>query len=312
MVESVAVLVLNYNGADLLPIVVPAIVRMADRASVPVRIIIVDNSSTDASIEWLADNHPDIHVVVKPNEYLFSLNGVAAQDASSHLLVMNNDVVPEEDSLDRLLAHFECDEVFAVSPKLLRWDKTTPNSGRRVGAYVNGFFHHWQEFEPELACPTLFPVGAAFLVRRDRFAEIGGFDRLYWPCFYEDVDLGYQAWMRGWTVIYEPDAVMYHRTSPTLDRYQTSAQQRIVEVRNNLLYVWKNSDAKTFRHHWLKLARRLTGAVKRHEGEFLRCFFAAVSRWRLVKNRRRSLRSARVRGDSEIYRLVSGAASLEI
>ena len=301
MVESISVLVLNFNGMDLLRQVMPPIQAMAVNCGFPTRVCVVDNSSTDDSVNWLRANSPQAEVIVRPNDYLFSLNSVAQADRSSHILFLNNDVIPQPDSLCRLAAHFNDPEVFAVSPKLLCWDRVTPNSSRRVGTYVRGFFHHWNDFESEEPCPTLFPIGGAFLVSRERFLALGGFDPLYWPYFYEDVDLGYQAWARGWKVIYDPTSIVYHKSSASLDAFEGSARQRRAEVRNNMLCTWKNADSATLRLHLSRLLRRVAGAALHGDAEFLRCWLGAMRRIRPAAGSRRECATTRVRTDAEIF-----------
>jgi len=306
MVHSITILTLNYNGVDLLPMVIPPVEEMAKRAHVKCKVVVVDNSSTDDSVAWLGKNYPSVEVRVMPNEFLFSLNAVVAECASSHILILNNDIIPEADSLGQMLRHFDDDSTFAVSPKLLRWDKTTPDAGRRLACYKNGYLDHWSDFAIEQACPTFFPVGGAFLVRRDRLLEVGGFDRLYRPYYYEDVDLGYQAWARGWQVVYEPQSVMYHKSSASISKYELSQRQDAAEVRGNLLCALKNSDDATFRWMLLHTMRRLASGVKNCDRFQISVILSALSRYPAIRRGRKELRRCRVRSDAEIFSAACG------
>ncbi len=67
--------------------------------------------------------------------------------------------------------------------------------------------------------------------RRDRWAELGGFDDLYHPFYWEDVDLGYRAWARDWRVLYEPAAVVYHAQGETIARLHRAAHVEMISAR---------------------------------------------------------------------------------
>jgi GT2 family glycosyltransferase len=127
---------------------------------------------------------------------------------------------------------------------------------------------------------------------------------LYRPYYYEDVDLGYQAWVRGWRVVYEPESVMYHKSSATLAVYERAESLRAAEVRNNLLVTWKNSDNETLRLNLSRCARRLIGSIARGDREFVRAVAGALARSGEVLRRRRQLNRVRVRSDREIDEII--------
>src|SRR5579871_6201197 len=77
-----------------------------------------------------------------------------------------------------------------------------------------------------------------------RYLELGGFHELFHPFYIEDTDLSYAAWKRGWHVLYQPAAVVYHEHRGTIGKRFSQAQINAVLKRNHILMVWKNI------HNW--------------------------------------------------------------
>ncbi len=73
-----------------------------------------------------------------------------------------------------------------------------------------------------------------------QFVELGGFDPLYRPAYFEDVDLSYRAWMRGWRTVYEPESIIYHRIGATLGPPSAEARMQRLLARNHALCTMKN------------------------------------------------------------------------
>ena len=77
------------------------------------------------------------------------------------------------------------------------------------------------------------------------FLELGGFDPLFRPAYYEEVDLSYRAWKRGWKVIYEPSSEMIHRRAATLGKQHSKRQLRRLILRNQILFNYKDTGTWT-------------------------------------------------------------------
>jgi len=107
---------------------------------------------------------------------------------------------------------------------------------------------------------------------------LGGFDEAYSPFYWEDVDLGYRAWKRGWRTLYEPRSVVYHQHSASISRWPRAFTDSI-KARNGLFFIWRNiEDGGLLRRHrlWLPLVlarRACTGDLA-----FLRGWREAYSR----------------------------------
>jgi GT2 family glycosyltransferase len=87
--------------------------------------------------------------------------------------------------------------------------------------------------------PTLYPVGCCYLCRKSIFFDLGGYDDVYAPFYWEDVDLGYRAWRRGLASLHVPSAVCHHEGSATIG--ERSMEERLrVWHRNWTLFHLRN------------------------------------------------------------------------
>ena len=90
------------------------------------------------------------------------------------------------------------------------------------------------------AFPCFYGGGGSCAFDRRKFLELGGFDELFRPFYLEDTDLGYQAWKRGWKVMYQPASVVYHEHRGTIGKKFSAAQIDAVLKKNFILFCWKN------------------------------------------------------------------------
>jgi GT2 family glycosyltransferase len=236
------VLVLTYNGRQHLESCLPSLVVAAGNVRGGCPVVAVDNRSTDGTIEWLHEHYPQIEVqIAERNDYLFSLNQVVASRAEDIVVILNNDMHFDEDFLSALLPHFGSADVFAVSARVLDWDGTRVTTGQRLGEKRRLWFYKSWNFEAGSSCLTLDAGGGCAAFRRDMYVALGGFDPLYRPAYWEDTDLSYRAWRRGWKVVYEPSSVIYHRVSATLDQTQGGRPTvtRLIR-RNEVIFALRN------------------------------------------------------------------------
>lgn len=236
------VLVLTYNGRQHLESCLPSLVGAAGNVRGGCPVVVVDNRSTDGSVEWLHQNYPQVEVqIADRNDYLFSLNQVVASRAEDIVVILNNDMHFDEDFISALLPHFSSADVFAVSARVLDWDGTRVTTGQRLGEKRRLWFYKSWNFEAGRSCLTLDAGGGCAAFRRDMYVALGGFDPLYRPAYWEDTDLSYRAWRQGWKVVYEPSSVIYHRVSATLDETQGGrpAVTRLIR-RNEVIFALRN------------------------------------------------------------------------
>lgn len=191
--------------------------------------VYVDNCSTDGSVEYLRRDYPQVRVLVNDRPRGFGENNnIGAMAANGdYLAIINPDIVLHEGALDRAvdyLKHHE--EAGIVVPKLLNPDGSqqfsvrrfiTPpillnrvkNRGSDDSQSANTGLYLCKDLDYNDIQPVNWSLGAALVIKRSWFAELGGFDTDFF-LYMEDEDLCLRSWQRHRPVIYHPGAVMTH------------------------------------------------------------------------------------------------------
>jgi N-acetylglucosaminyl-diphospho-decaprenol L-rhamnosyltransferase len=256
------VLVLNYNGRDLLAECLPSVIEAAAHAPLPCAVSVVDNGSTDDSLRLLAGCWPAVGVVREPNRGLASFNHVLARLDEPVVLLLNNDVKLDRAAVGPLVAAVRAheDALFAA-PQCWSFDGTQYEGMRtrvrsRYGL-VQGMCrvpgHERAAQRPDLTAAA----GPVLAVDRAKFLALGGYDPLFFPGRIEDLDLGFRGWMAGWRGYYVPEAVAYHRGFGSFDPAFGRAGCDRLALRNTLLFAWKNLRGRRLATHLAWLPARL-------------------------------------------------------
>jgi GT2 family glycosyltransferase len=204
----------------------------------PRSIVVVDGASSDRSAEIAEEL--GAQVLHAPNRGLGFLYNVGARAAKcDYLLFSNNDVAYEPDCLARLAAALDADaQRFAADPTQLAWSdgrvihaRTKLGRGRLWREFLPGL--HLDDTEPsETVVPTVSAHGASMLVRRDLLLELGLFDESFFM-EWEDLDLCWRAWARGWPTVYVPDARLRHRVGAVTTEHARA--RRSMSSHHNLM-----------------------------------------------------------------------------
>ena len=235
MAPDVAVVIGNYEGADVLP---DCLASLETQTHAPVEVIVVDASSGDGSPALAAA--AGATVLTAPNDGLGSLYNHGVEAAAAELvLLLNNDVALEPACIELLAAELEADGTrFAADPTQLDWAGervihalTTLRRGRLLHEYVPGL-HLDPAVPADRVTPTVCANGAAMLVRRSLYAELGGFDETYFM-EWEDLDLCWRAWLRGLPTVYVPAARVRHRVGAVTT--EAVAPRRSASSHHNLM-----------------------------------------------------------------------------
>jgi len=235
-------LVLTYNGQHHLEGCLPSLLAAAGKIPGGCPVVVVDNRSTDASVDWLSQRYPQVEIqIAERNDYLFSLNKIVESRSEEIVVILNNDMHFDENFIRVMLPHFRAADVFAVSSRVLDWGGTRATTGQRLAEKRKLWFYKSWNMEAKQPCLTLDAGGGCAAFRRSMYTELGGFDTLYRPAYWEDTDLSYRAWRRGWKIIYEPRSLIYHRVGATIDETQGGrpAVTRLIR-RNEVLFALRN------------------------------------------------------------------------
>jgi len=309
------IFVLNYNGESLLPICMPSLIEAVKRASVPCRLTVIDNDSTDGSVEMLRKNYPAANLRSSENRVFCSFNDAVRDSEADIVLLLNNDMKVEPDFIDPLVEVFrQYPDAFLAGPKALKFSlgKKGEADGEYDGSlsvmdFRNGILRAESRFpgyQRKMDTPGITMLAGGFAAyHRERFLELGGFDDLYLPGTVEDADLCFRAWRAGYSCYYEPKSRVYHIGQVSFIKRFGESRILTLNQRNLHLFVWKNTSSPfLWAQYLLWYAPRPIYFLLRGRPEFLRGQFLALGRLGQALKRRRSLRAAlRVRADREIF-----------
>jgi GT2 family glycosyltransferase len=239
---DVSVIVVNWNGLSWLA---DCLGSLRVQTCPSYEVILVDNASSDGSVDYVRQRFPEVQVVaLEENRGFAGGNNAGAAVASGRFLAfLNNDAVAEPGWLEALRQSLLAAArpalatslvVFADDPGVV---DSAGDGWLRVGT---GFKHgHGQPAENYRRAGEVFGAcGAACMIRRHAFLELGGFDESFFLVF-EDVDLSFRARLSGHTCYFVPSAVVRHAGSASLGR--SSATSVYYGQRNVEWVFWKNT-----------------------------------------------------------------------
>ncbi|MDI6731157.1 MAG: glycosyltransferase family 2 protein [Candidatus Margulisbacteria bacterium] len=257
---NISIIIPNFNGFQHLKNNLPGLINAI--AHQAIEVIIVDNGSKDQSIDYLKNTYPQILIIRIPSPIGFSRScNIGAKKARSLLLLfLNNDVAVSNNFFIPLIKHFDDDKVFAVTPSIIvprmgNLNEALTSATFKGGAINVDFYasRRWKK-QPDAALPILFGCGAALMVDKEKFSQLGGFDELYSPFYCEDLDLSYRAQRRGWKVLCEPKSIVYHLKEGTIASEFKHRSIAIIRRKNQYIFIWKNIfDIKLLLSHFFEL-----------------------------------------------------------
>ncbi len=281
MKPDITLIITNWNGRELLRECLPSVLAAVQYDSThSYEVMVIDDCSSDDSLDILAQEFPEVRREKTPRNLGFqgANNYAVGLSESSIVMPMNNDIKLDENALLHLARHFDKGNVFAVSGKIFAFDQTTFLYGNRGGYFCRGHFYLYEKI-PDDVSQTLFACGGAFMVDRKRYLQLGGFDTLYHPLYYEEIDLSYRALKRGWQVAYEPASITYHKVQSTITRQEKRREIGLISARNNYLFVWKNIlDRRMTLEFLIYIPLFLLRDLFRLKSRFWIAFFMALKR----------------------------------
>ena len=243
---KVGVVILNYNGKSL----AEQCIRSVLNAAYPEKeIILVDNGSTDGSLDYLCDIFPTVHGLAN-KENLGIAGGrnrgfmEAIRRGADYVLSLDNDTRIDPKMIHALIAIAESEsQIGIVGPK------TYMDDGSRRMQCAGGTITYTQNVCSERGREALdhgqygsvedvdyFP-GFGFMARRAVFEKLNFLDERFYGYGHEDTDFCVRATRFGYRVVYVPDAVMWHRGSATIGSY--SPRKKYLEAVNSVYFVRK-------------------------------------------------------------------------
>jgi GT2 family glycosyltransferase len=241
---DVSLVIVTWNGRQYLEACLEAVAR---QTGVSFETIVVDNASTDGTAAWVRERFPSVRLVaLAANRGYTGGNNAGAREARGrYLAFLNNDTVADAGWLQALRGGIDEDARFCLTTSRIVY----MHDAAIIDSAGDGYFRAGGAFKRLHGEPShlggesmeVFGVcGAACLISRTVFEELGGFDEDFFAS-HEDVDLSYRARLRGYRCRYVADAVVKHHGSATLGRVSPFA---VYHGQRNLEWVYlKNTPA---------------------------------------------------------------------
>ncbi len=270
----------SFNGKELLQQHLGGVVQAA-RQEGDCEVLVVDDGSTDGSRQWVAEAFPAQVRVVGPEQqggFIAAANLGAEQAAGEAVVLLNNDVGVEPGFLAPLLDALD-EQTFAATCRSVT-DKDQ-NEGLSVAFFEDGDLVvvqpgvEMQDTRHDRRCTNFHASGGFSAFCRRRWLELGGLDPIFHPFYWEDVDICFRAWKRGWRCLYIPESRVKHQPHSTISAHYDAEQVRRTYEGNKHTFIMKNiSDPDLFSAYVRRLSRdlfdrpRSPGEQRRQWGAF--------------------------------------------
>lgn len=237
-----SIIILNWNGKYLLDECINSVFSQKFK---DYEIIVVDNGSSDNSVEYLKEKYSSaINIIpLKQNKGFAGGSNEGIKVAKgNYIVLLNNDTIVDENWLSELINAVDSDEKIGMCAcKILNYYNKDefdtlghliyPDGLNRGRAKFEKNYHQYDKFEE-----VFFPSGAAALYRKSMLDEIGFFDEDFFA-YGDDTDIGIRGRLAGWKCLYVPTAIAYHKSSASTHQY--SPWKIYLVERNRILILFK-------------------------------------------------------------------------
>ncbi|MEO6582990.1 MAG: glycosyltransferase family 2 protein [Ferruginibacter sp.] len=221
--NGISVVIPNYNGRYLLDEIIPSLMTALQNCGLPHEIFIVDDFSTDDSVQHIKNQYPFIKLLQNENNRGFSptINKGIFAAQYDYILLLNSDVKLSQEYFKTLLPYFERADTFGVMGRIIGWDDDKIQDGAKYpsfhGAKIKTTGNYvLQEPGKNDWLYTMYLSGANALVSRQKILELKGFNEIFAPFYVEDYELSLRAWRLGWKCYYDHHAVCRHKESVSI------------------------------------------------------------------------------------------------
>lgn len=253
----------SYNGRALLERNLPGVLEATVSAGLSpgqCQVIVADDGSDDGTVPWLERRWGD-RLRALPGEghagFIGTVNRAVDRARGEAVVLLNNDVEVEPGFLPPLLDALD-ERTFAATSRSLT--DRGHNEGLSAAFFEQGDLAVVQpgvEIQAPMhdrRCTNFHASGGFSAFNRARWLELGGLDPIYHPFYWEDVDLCYRAWRRGWRCVYVPESRVRHQPHSTISLYHDEEQVKRTYQRNKHTFMLKNITAPEY---FAAYARRL-------------------------------------------------------
>lgn len=248
--DKIAVVILNWNGCDMLRSFLPSVVRFSEADGA--EIYVADNGSTDASVEMLRREFPSVHLIILKENHGFAdgYNLALKQVDAEYVVLLNSDVEVTEHWLTPLAAFMDAHpEVAACQPKIRSWHhKELFEYAGAAGGFMDRYGYPFcrgrimgvveaDHGQYDTIIPIFWATGAALFIRLKDYRAAGGLDGRFFAHM-EEIDLCWRLRARGRLLVCVPQSVVFHVGGATLKK--ENPRKTFLNFRNNLVMLYKN------------------------------------------------------------------------
>lgn len=259
--DKVAIVILNWNGADMLRTYLPSVLDYSREEAV---VYVADNASTDDSVEIIRKEFPDCKLIILDKNWGFAdgYNKAFEQIEAEYYFLLNSDVRVTHHWLTPLIEFMDYhQEVAACQPKLL---SESDNDYFEYAGACGGFLDNYgypfcrgrifdtieeDNAQYDYNQSILWATGAAMMIRSIDYKAVGGLDGRFFA-HNEEIDMCWRLRSMGRKIYCVPESSVFHVGGGTLPK--SNSQKTFLNFRNNLLMIYKNVDDSEL-HHVLRM-----------------------------------------------------------
>ncbi|MEN9876597.1 MAG: hypothetical protein RLZZ529_1594 [Bacteroidota bacterium] len=299
---KVAVVILNWNGKQLLEQFLPSVVQYSKEATV----YVADNASTDDSVAFVKDQFPKVSIVVNPANtgYAGGYNDALQHIEADVYALVNSDIEVTENWLQPIIKVFQNEPTTAIiQPKILDYkNKDYFEYAGAAGGFIDQYGYPFcrgrifNTLEKDLGQydsnqEIFWASGACFFIRSNVYKELKGFDTSFFA-HQEEIDLCWRAINKGHTIKYLFESKVFHVGGATLQ--QGNPKKTELNFRNSLLMLTKNLPKKVlFRVLFIRMVLDGIAGIKfllegqpKHLVAVLKAHFSFYQRFAINYNKR--------------------------
>lgn len=249
--DKVAVVILNWNGLKMLDQFLPSVIEYSTGEEYSV--YVVDNGSTDHSLDLVHEKFPAVKVLAFDENYGFAggYNKAIKEIEAEYIVLLNSDVEVTKGWLNPMIQYLdENPSVAACQPKIRSWkNKAFFEYAGASGGFIDKYGYPFcrgrimsslekDEGQYDQIIPIFWATGAALFIRRSVYLEVGGLDSRFFAHM-EEIDLCWRMLSRGHQIVVIPQSLVYHVGGATLNK--SNPRKTFLNFRNNLVMIYKNS-----------------------------------------------------------------------
>lgn len=253
-----AVIILNYNGLHFLKQFLPSVTNY----SAGHRVIVADNGSTDASLDFLREHYPEVEIMAFQENYGFAKGYDEALKLidNKYSILLNSDVEVTENWIDPLISFMETDDkIVACQPKIRAYhQKDSFEHAGAAGGFIDMIGYPFcrgrildtiekDNGQYDDICKVFWVTGACFFVKTEIYRQLGGFDSIF-HAHMEEIDLCWRINGAGYCIFFHPGSTVYHVGGGTMP--VTNPKKTYLNFRNSTGMLYKNASTSTI---WWKV-----------------------------------------------------------